>query len=386
MLKAQVTIIGGGPTGLMLGCLLLQQGIESIIIEKSISISQDTKALMIHARSLEILNSLDVVASLLKIGIRTQYLSFHIYKVKTFKFSFEDLDTQYPFYLILPQPEVEKILQEKYLSLGGTIYRGEKFLGLTQYDSHVNSTIERANREEILTSDYLVGCDGASSSVRNCLSIPFEGITYDMDYILADGVLKEELPRNEAAMYITPNGVLSVLPFSNNKFRVAGPGIGKSFLNEGEKLSVERFNKMLEQIGLYKLLQMEHYDRVTNYKVNERLVPALKFGRVFLAGDSAHIHSPAGGQAMNVGFQDVHNLSWKLAHVLKGKAPLRLLETYHSERYPVIKEAIKTANFFGFIEAMKKAKSKEDIQMVHQNGKELVKKLSQLYVDDGNHL
>lgn len=376
-MKTQVIIIGAGPTGLLLGCLLLQQNVDCILIEKTASLSQETKALMVHARSLEILHTLNLTEKLLQRGIRAKYLSFYIDNKKTFRFSFEDLNTCYPFYLIIPQPEVEKILHEKFLSLGGSIHRNRKFVSLNQ-SSYVSSLIENNGKLELYCSEYLVGCDGASSTVRTFLDVPFNGITYDIDYILAEGNLKSDLRHDEASMYITSKGILSVLPLPNNKFRVAGPAIGKKFLSKGEELSIETFKIILKKTELSDILSMRQFDRVKNYTVNERIVPSFKIGRVFLAGDAAHIHSPAGGQAMNVGFQDTYNLANKLAGVMKDKKSCETLDRYHLERYPIAIEAIRTANFFEFINEMKTAENIDDFQDIYSKGAQLVRKLSQL--------
>jgi 2-polyprenyl-6-methoxyphenol hydroxylase-like FAD-dependent oxidoreductase len=378
MITTQVTIIGAGPTGLLLGCFLLKQGIDCVIVERNYSTSQETKALMIHARSLEILEELNVITPLLTSGIVKDKLCFYVRDGETFIFSFKNLNSKFACYLIVPQPEVEKVLKENFLSLGGKIMHETKYLSCEQNLRSIITKIESPNGLNQIQSNYLVGCDGASSSVRQSIGIDFDGTTYNMDYVLAEGTLEKNLIDNAACMYISNNGVLSVLPISTNKYRVAGPGIGKRLLNENEKMSITIFNEMLENISLFDTLKMKDFDRITNYRVSERLAANFYKGRAFLAGDAAHIHSPAGGQAMNVGFQDAYNLAEKISSVVHKKSPENLLKQYQNERYPIAEEAIKTANFFELLNKMRQATTPADIDDIHQHGIVLVHKLSGL--------
>jgi 2-polyprenyl-6-methoxyphenol hydroxylase-like FAD-dependent oxidoreductase len=381
--QADVLISGAGPTGLMLGCLLQHAGVKTNIIEKLSAITTEIRGLMLHAKSLELLEQLDIVNEVIAAGIVVPKLAFHVIGGRDFTFSFSELKTKYPYYVIIPQPKLEELMENKYKMLGGAIKRGQSLESFVQLDRGVNSSIQVIEGEKYTVyTRFLVGCDGARSHIRDQLNITFDGHTYPMKYVLAEGYLECSLPRDEASMYISSNGIISVLPLPNGQFRIAGPGLGNDEEQlENNGVSEAQFHKILEKMGVLDFLKFKDFSRTAFYSVNERWVAKMQSNYVFLAGDAAHIHSPAGGQAINRGFLDAYNLSIKLGGYIFGAIKFSALSKYHEECAPVDREIMQVANFFSFIQSMRQARSIHEVNAVETQGNQLVKKLSLLHVN-----
>ena len=385
MHTSHITIVGAGPTGLMTGCLLQQLGHSVTIIEQKHSISDEIRGLMLHAQSLELLNTLALDQETIAAGLITPKLSFHVKEGHSFKFSFADLKTAYPYYLIIPQPALEKILTEKFLQLGGTLLYEHHLISLEQNHDHVDLIVKTNKQEKrLFKTAFLVGSDGARSTVRAALGLDFEGKSYPMKYVLAEGTLENTLPRDEASMFISDNGVISVLPLPDGRFRVAGPGLGDDAeqLDQGH-ITPQQFTHILERMGLDDQLAVKTFSRTAHYAVNERAVDAMVKGRIALAGDAAFIHSPAGGMAISRGFLDAMCLSKTLDHMIKHDETPAYLEHYHQTRAPHNHDIVKLTHFFPMIAAMREAKSRDQIDAISQYGDQLVQKLSLL--DLSNH-
>jgi 2-polyprenyl-6-methoxyphenol hydroxylase-like FAD-dependent oxidoreductase len=345
-----VLIVGAGPTGLTMATELARRGIAVRIIDAADAPSQRSKAMGVQARTLEVFEHLGVVGEALARGRPVH--GVNVYAAPTgdkanepaarvVHVGFDDLDTPYPFILSLPQSDTEEILIARCAELGVAVERAVRCTGLKQDADGVHVALEHigdGGRVEAARATWVIGCDGAHSAVRKALAVPFEGAKYDEEFVLADVLLEWDRPDDEAHAFLSLDGVLVFLPLSSpagvSRWRIVAD---LPTLPEGKKApepTLGRMQTLVESRGARDAVLREA-SWTTNFTIHRRMVPRYRTGRVFLAGDAAHIHSPVGGQGMNTGIQDAYNLAWKLALVLHGAASASLLDSYHLERHPV---------------------------------------------------
>jgi 2-polyprenyl-6-methoxyphenol hydroxylase-like FAD-dependent oxidoreductase len=241
---------------------------------------------------------------------------------------FDDIDSPFPFVLCLPQSETERILGARLTELGGHVEREVILTALAQDAEGVTVTLAKAGGgTESARFEWLVGCDGAHSATRHALGLSFDGVPYEESFVLGDASVAWELPNDEIHAFIGPHGPLAAFPLPHGRWRlVAEATIANPTLDDFERLLRERGAPpaALREAGW-----------LTAFRIHRRIVPSFREGRVFLAGDAAHIHSPAGGQGMNIGMQDAYNLAWKLSLVAAGAGREALLSSYDPERRPI---------------------------------------------------
>jgi 2-polyprenyl-6-methoxyphenol hydroxylase-like FAD-dependent oxidoreductase len=296
-----------------------------------------------QARTLEILDNLGIIDEILAAGHVVHGLSGHTNDKRIFHFRYDGLDSPYPFLLNIVQSDTERILGGLVARQGLAVEWGIELLEFTQDDAGVISRLRRADgTEEEVRSDWLVGCDGARSFVRGALDLSFEGQTYNEYFALSDASVQWSLPDDELHAFVNPEGVLFVLPLGGGRHRliVADKSKGE---DGGPDPTFEDFQHALEVRGPADATVSDP-GWMTAFHVNARVAGNHRIGRVFVAGDAAHIHSPVGGQGLNTSVQDAHNLAWKLAHVVNGDADDALLDTYDAERGPVAQSVIKLTN------------------------------------------
>lgn len=311
-MQALPTIIGAGPSGLLLGCLLQQQGVACQILERQAETSSLTRALLVHAASLDILDQIGVADELIELGLAQRYIHFHVQDGPSYSLDFQGLQgSGYAGFISLRQPLLEAVLARRFEALGGRLLRGHSLLDLQQSETQISARIAGPAGEYQLHAPWLVGCDGASSRVRQLLGIAFDGSDYPYSYLLAEGEPLQALPTDAAQMLIGPQAVFSVLPLDNGEIRVAGPGLAENLQHSA--LEPTQLESLFERAQLRALPRLRHYSAIRQYQVRERVADTFGHGRVFLCGDAAHVHSPAGGQAMNLGFGDAFSLAWRLA-------------------------------------------------------------------------
>lgn len=327
----RVLIVGAGPVGLTLACLLASAGTPFRIIDGKPAPVGDSRALGVHARTLEVMQSLDLAQAFIRHGRVTRYMTFHDKTRALFSLDFEILrrDTAYPFYLILPQSITERLLYDKLRSLGGDVEWNTTLRSLEEDADGV--VVHSAGKT--MRHDYVVGCDGAASVVRKSLGIDFSGLTYDARFVLSEVRIAEDRLATDATHVIMANqSVLAAIPLPNGAYRLVGPdSMASTDLASGAQISFDAFADFLRRNGLFPDTRLYDPSRVVSYKMQKRVADRFMTGRVFLAGDAAHIHSPAGGQGMNMGIQDAANLAWKLSVSHHGPAP-GLLDSYGQER------------------------------------------------------
>lgn len=336
--ETEVLVVGAGPVGLMAAGELARRGVEVRIVEKATESSQLSKALVVQPRTLETMDLIGLADEFVRRGYPAPGLNVGLGSGKQpVSVEMRGFDTRFPYLLILPQAQTEQILEARLDEHGVAIERGVEFVGFEQTDGdHVVSRVRLSDgNEECVRSRYLIGCDGARSAVRHAVGLPFEGTNHDSVVFLADVKLEgEEFVKSRITNFTSRRGFVSVLPFLGEYSRIFAVDFAKQHRAQGEGLTFAELQDTVDAIVPMKLTMREPR-WLTRFRSPSRQVPTNRVGRVILAGDASHAHSPAGGQGMNTGLQDAFNLAWKLAMVLRDEAPEKLLASYDAERHPV---------------------------------------------------
>lgn len=339
MKKTEVLIVGAGPSGLTLAIECCRHGVPIRIIDHHAAHSTQSKALAIWSATLECFGAMGVVDQFLKEALPIQHFVFADQgKILNKIPANRGIDSIYPSPVILPQSQTEEILEQRLASFGVKVERNITLKTFSQEEDQVTAEIVTADgfSEEIVVR-YLVGCDGAKSSVRHGLGLDFVGETEQHGFILIDA--KVEGPLSEDSVFINwgEGYTLAFFPIKKDVFRIFTQ---RKDLNDRTEPTIEEMQRYLEQAGLGSL-RLYDAEWLSYFSVNERIASHNYVGNVFLVGDACHIHSPAGGQGMNTGIQDAFNLGWKLKLMLEGKGDHKMIaETYFQERYPVAKALI----------------------------------------------
>ncbi|MFD9975171.1 FAD-dependent monooxygenase [Streptomyces sp. NPDC059017] len=339
--ETDVTVVGAGPTGLLLAGDLAAAGVRVTVVERRPPTRSNlTRAFGVHARTLELLDARDLADELVSKG--TPITGLRLFRRLSLDLS--RLHSRFPYLLIAPQYEVERLLERRARDAGVAFRYGTQLRGLRQDAGSVTAELrEEDGGDTTLSSRYLVGTDGMRSSVRQSLGLPFPGVSAIRSILLADVRLSEE-PENLLTVNGTGRAFAFIAPFGDGWYRVMGWRREGSQPPDGRPVELDDVRDVARQ-ALGTDYGMRDARWLSRFHSDERQVPEYRRGRVFLAGDAAHVHSPAGGQGMNTGLQDAANLSWKLIAVLRGDAPdpEELLDTYHSERHPVGAQVVRSS-------------------------------------------
>lgn len=328
-----VLVVGGGPTGLALAAQLRAYGTRFRVVDRSLDRVRESRALAIQPRTLEALAGFGVTDELVARGNPAMRLRMHLPRrvVSLRLFDIGLSDTAYPFLLFLSQAETESVLAGQLAARGVVIERGTELVRLEEKDAYVVCRLRGPDgSEETVQARYVVGCDGAHSTVRAQAGIGFEGYAYPQTFLLAD-LEVDGLEPDAVHTYLAGNGMLFFFPLGS-------PATWRMLAMRPPDARAEVTVSLLEEtVGRYTDDRLALRDPVwmTDFRLHNRGAARYRAGRCFLAGDAAHIHSPAGAQGMNTGIQDALNLGWKLALVCRGAAPEGSLETYETERAPV---------------------------------------------------
>lgn len=330
----KVMVIGAGPVGLTLACELYRHGVPCRIIEQASEPHRHSKAFAVHARTLEVFTQMGIAPEMLAQGKPVAEASFFSGRKLMLRTSFKELAAPYPYFLALPQYQVEQILEKQLIQLGGKVERGVALTHIAQNGHHPTLTLTHPQQEqETVSPTWVVGCDGGRSTVRKLLEIPFTGSAYDMGFIVIDAKVKWPAAAPGANTYLTDKGYLMLVPFpKEGYYRVV---LDCPAGEQKQAPTLEEVNSLKDAYG-FGDLEISEPLWISRTQVQRRMVPAFRHGSVFLAGDAAHLHSPVGGQGLNTGIQDAHNLGWKLAYVCRGFSTTALLDSYNEERHPVV--------------------------------------------------
>lgn len=335
MSDPRVLIVGAGPVGLTLALLLARQGIAFRIVDQNAAPIRESRATDIHARTLELFATIGLADAIIARGRKARSVNFYGGGRRIANVPLHELNTPHPFVLGIPQFETETLLIESLQTIGVDVERGVRLAELSDVGPSAEVTLEHVSGRpgpEHLSFDYVVGCDGANSSVRRLIGLAFEGASYAEHFMLADVRLDWELPADELHIFLSKDGFFQALPMPGER-RV------RLFVDvDAERSDASPTLETFERLGRERAelpLTLSEGGWMSKFRVHRRMVSRYRVGRVLLAGDAAHIHSPIGGQGMNTGIQDAWNLAWKLALVVSERASDALLDTYHEERHAV---------------------------------------------------
>ncbi|CAM5248865.1 FAD-dependent oxidoreductase [Streptomyces spiroverticillatus] len=325
-----VIVVGAGPAGLLLAGDLAAAGLAVTVVERRAHTAGNlTRAFAVHARTLEVLDARGLADDLLKTGRKITELNLF----GSLALDLSRLRSRFPFVLITPQYEVEHVLERRARAAGVDFRYDTELTGVHPHATGVTARLRTADGAAFeLGAPYLVGADGVRSRVRESLGLPFPGEAVITSMVLSDVRLERE-PESVLTVGGKGDAFAFMVPFGDGYYRVMGWSKGREAA-ESDPVDLAEIQEIARTaLGVDHGLHDPRF--LSRFHSDERQVPSYRVGRVFLAGDAAHVHSPAGGMGMNTGLQDAANLSWKLAAVLRGRAEDELLDTYHAERHPV---------------------------------------------------
>jgi len=332
MFDTDVLIIGAGPSGLTLAASLVKDGIATTVVDRHAAGANTSRAAVVNARTLEVLEDLDVAGRLVKKGIKAPRFSIRDRARTLIPIDFSELPTDYPYSLMVPQSTTEKLLLDRLVQLGGSVIRPKTLTSITQGADAVTATFDDG---DIILARYAVGADGIHSTVREQSGIGFEGGVYGESFLLADVRLSGEAPADEVILFWAKAGLTVVAPLPGDIFRIVAP-----VADAPEEPSAQYIQQVLDSRGPG-AGRMVVTDVVwgSRFRIHHRVANTYRAGRLLLSGDAAHVHSPAGGQGMNLGIQDAVALADALAGVLGG-APDSTLDDYSAARRPIAQQVV----------------------------------------------
>ncbi|KWH49186.1 FAD-dependent monooxygenase [Burkholderia stagnalis] len=337
-----VLIVGAGPTGLAAAMSLARARVPVRIIDMAGSPVPYSRAIGIQARTLELLEQHRVVEPFLANGHRAHAAALHADGRVIARLDFDPLQTRYPYLLLLDQSVTERLLAEHLEGLGVTVERGRTLSACDAGGTSLDVTIRDARgAEERFTPSYLIAADGAHSTVRHLLGVSFAGRPFEQTFLLADLAAIPDWPDDEIHLFTTADGLAGLFPMGGGRYRLVAdrPRENGPLPDERGPTLAQCQEIVRARVGTSIVLSDLTWS--SYFHLHSRMVERLRLGRVFFAGDAAHVHSPAGAQGMNTGIQEAFNLGWKLARVLGAGAPERLLDTYHAERHPIERDVLR---------------------------------------------
>ena len=337
-------IVGAGPTGLVLALWMTRLGARVRVIDKAPEPGMTSRAVAVQARTLEMYQQVGIADAVVQAGRRFDSVNLWVRGRRVAHLEFGAMGqgiSPFPYGLIYPQDEHERLLIDCLAGLGVPVERRRELTGFEQTNAGVRARIARLEGgEDLCNAAYIVGCDGAHSTVRETLGIEFPGGTYEHLFYVADVDASGPTVNGEIHVSIEPTDFLIVFPMKRDG-HVRLIGTIRAEVVPHRDL---RWDDVSEQAMARTGIQVDHVAWFSTYHVHHRVANAFRAGRAFLAGDAAHIHSPVGGQGMNTGIGDAVNLAWKLAAVADGRAKPDILESYQEERIPFARRLIETTD------------------------------------------
>lgn len=357
MKQVDVLIVGGGPSGLMMAAELARYGVSFEIIDESKGPTALSKALVLQARTLEILDQITDINGFLNEGLILKGANLISEQKELASISFDSIDSPFPFVLSIEQSKTERLLIDYLSKFGIGVQRETKLVDFTEDINFISATLEdlREGKKREIKAKYLIGCDGAHSMTRKLLQLPFKGKVFSDIFSLADIYIDWSYPHDRLTAFFGKNTIMAAFPIKGeNRYRLIFqlercqnklknlPQDNYGVIG-AEEIAPPSLREVQQALDLYtggKATAREPL-WMSNFHINSRMSTHYREGYVFLVGDAAHIHSPIGGQGMNTGMQDAFNLAWKLAYVLRYKAPPELLDSYEVERHSIGKKLLK---------------------------------------------
>ena len=335
-----VLIVGAGPTGLALAIARQQAGGDHLLVEKSERAQKTSRAAVIHAHTLEVLEPLGVVEALGRRGLHLEKFAMRDGDAALLHLSFDRLPSRYREILMIPQDETEAVLVDRLHALGGKIHRGVAVTSVVGTDGRHDVHVQSANGETMVSAAYVVAGDGMHSVVRESAGIGFEGEAYEGSFVLADITMDTAIKADEVAFFLSPEGPVVVAPLPRGRFRIVA-----AVENAPEKPDADLIEQILNTRGPRRQRTTVHgVTWSSRFRLHHRVASAYRKGNIFLMGDAAHVHSPAGGQGMNTGLVDAVVLGRLLSDVISGRRPASDLDRYQALRRPAALEVVALAD------------------------------------------
>jgi len=331
-----VLIVGAGPTGLTLAAALAARGLKPLVIDRQPSGANTSRAAVIHARTLEVLEPLGVADGLVARGVRASRFTIRDRDRVLVPINFARLPTRYPYTLMISQAVTEQVLLQRLQTLGVPVVRPQSLVELRQDTDGVDARLADGS---VVRARVLVGCDGMHSAVREQAGIGFEGGSYAESFLLADVRLEGHAAAGEVVLYFSPRGMAVVAPLPDGVHRVVAP-----VDDAPERPDAHFVQALLDERGPAAAPVRVVGEPIwgSRFRVHHRIADRYRAGRIVLAGDAAHVHSPAGGQGMNMGILDAVRLADAVQAALAGR--LDALEAYGAERRPVAEQVVQLAD------------------------------------------
>ncbi|WP_029107159.1 NAD(P)/FAD-dependent oxidoreductase [Mycobacterium sp. URHD0025] len=321
-----VLIVGAGPVGLTAAIVLTQHGHEVTVVDRQAEGANTSRAAVVHPHTLELLEPYDVVDDLVARGLHTPTFTIRDRDDLLIAVPFSDLPTRYPYTLMISQADTEAFLLNRLEQLGGKVLRPATVTGIRQSGDHAIATL--ADGQQI-RARYLIGADGMHSTVREHAGIAFSGGTYGESFALADVGLSGGVPANEVILYFSPAGLVVVAPLPDGMYRIVA-----TVEEAPQHPDIAFVQSLLDERGpAARPAVVEEVVWGSRFRVHHRIADAFRDKRILLAGDAAHVHSPAGGQGMNLGIEDAVVLGEHLSKVLEDRADETLLDDYAATRH-----------------------------------------------------
>jgi 2-polyprenyl-6-methoxyphenol hydroxylase-like FAD-dependent oxidoreductase len=344
MIRSDVLIIGAGPTGLVLALWLTKLGVNVRVLDKTAEPGTTSRALAVQARTLELYRQLNLTDAVVERGHKVPAVNLWVKGEPAARLPFERIGsdlTPYPFLHIFPQDQHEQLLIERLEALGVSVERRTELVSFTDGDRVIARLRGPEGQEETCEASYIAGCDGARSIVRETIGTGFRGGTYRQLFYVADVEAAGPALDGELHVDLDEADFLAVFP-------LAGKGrarlIGTVRDERADHANTLKFEDVSDRAITNLKVNVQKVSWFSTYHVHHRVTEHFRKGRAFLLGDAAHIHSPAGGQGMNTGIGDAINLAWKLATVLAGHAPDKLLDSYEAERIGFARRLVATTD------------------------------------------
>jgi 2-polyprenyl-6-methoxyphenol hydroxylase-like FAD-dependent oxidoreductase len=331
-----VLVIGAGPTGLTLAIGLAQSGHDVTVVDNQAAGDNTSRAAVVHSHTLEALEPFGVVERLTTEGIHAPRFTIRDHDRVLVPVPFSELPTAYPYLLMISQATTETILLDRLVELGGQIHRPYTLTTLDQDEAGITATFSNGER---IRAGYVVGADGMHSTVREQAGIGFSGDTYPESFVLADVHVTGNIPDDEVIMYFSPEGPVVVAPLPGGRHRIVATAADAPKRPDAQFVQdlLDTRGSNAEPVTVTEVVWS------SRFRVHHRVADTYREGRIMLAGDAAHVHSPAGGQGMNAGITDAAALSQVLGQVLNGDAA-DLLDSYGDSRRPVAKRVVALAS------------------------------------------
>jgi 2-polyprenyl-6-methoxyphenol hydroxylase-like FAD-dependent oxidoreductase len=344
MQKTEVLIIGAGPTGLVLALWLTKAGVKVRIVDKAAKPGTTSRAIVIHARNLEFYQQLGIAHIAVEKGVEIKAGNLWVRGKKAGRVPLSDLKVKispYQFLLGFPQDQQEEMLENELAKLGVKVERSTELISFKQLEGGIRAELKNSGGTTgQCDATYLAGCDGARSNIREQLGVGFPGGTYAETFYVADLKAKGLIEQGEVNIALDDADFLAIFPLQgSDSIRLVGT-IRPEAMNNKEL----KWEDVSEGIIRRLKIEVEKVNWFSTYRVHHRVASHFRSENVFLAGDAGHIHSPVGGQGMNTGIGDAVNLAWKLAAVIKDKAPAAILDTFEPERISFARRLVATTD------------------------------------------